>query len=162
MRPPILTKYPVDQIISNLKASKEKQVWIVRFIPQILSREKINANAISLLRRVSLLKSEPITNEELTKIKKHLKELKREDLVVIRQSSTRKQSVLIFCAHDDAPETIDGIERHIYRIIPNAKLKFGVSDINRDRCCVVKQKSWKLDKDRPTGIYSINDLALTD
>jgi len=82
--------------------------------------------------------------------------------VVIRQSSTRKQSVLIFCAHDDAPETIDGIERHIYRIIPNAKLKFGVSDINRDRCCVVKQKSWKLDKDRPTGIYSINDLALTD
>ena len=162
MRPPILTKYPVDQIISNLKASKEKQVWIVRFIPQILSREKINANAISLLRRVSLLKSEPITNEELIKIKKHLKELKREDLVVIRQTSTRKQSVLIFCAHDDAPETIDGIERHIYRIIPNAKLKFGVSDINRDRCCVVKHKSWKLDKDRPTGIYSINDLALTD
>ena len=162
MRPPILTKYPVDQIISNLKASKEKQVWIVRFIPQILSREKINANAISLLRRVSLLKSEPITNEELTKIKKHLKEVKREDVVVIGQTSTRKQSVLIFCAHDDAPETIDGIERHIYRIIPNAKLKFGVSDINRDRCCVVKQKSWKLDKDRPTGIYSINDLALTD
>ena len=162
MRPPILTKYPVDQIISNLKASKEKQVWIVRFIPQILSREKINANAISLLRRVSLLKSEPITNEELTKIKKHLKELKREDLVVIRQSSTRKQSVLIFCAHDDAPETIDGIERHIYRIIPNAKLKFGVSDINRDRCCVVKQKSWKLDKDRPTGIYSIWNLFFTN
>ncbi len=69
MRPPILTKYPIDQIISNLKASKEKDVWVVRFIPQILSKEKINANAISLMRRVSLLKSEPITNEELTKIK---------------------------------------------------------------------------------------------
>ena len=73
MRPPILTKYPVDQIISNLKGSKEKETWIVRFIPQILSKEKINANAISLMRRVSLLKSEPITNEELLKIKKHLK-----------------------------------------------------------------------------------------
>ena len=79
MRPPILTKYPVDQIISNLKGSKEKEIWIVRFIPQILSKEKINANAISLTRRVSLLKTEPITNEELTKIKKHLKELKRDD-----------------------------------------------------------------------------------
>jgi len=162
MRPPILTKYPIDQIISNLKASKEKDVWVVRFIPQILSKEKINANAISLMRRVSLLKSEPITNEELTKIKKHLKELGREDLVAIRQPSSRQENVLIFCAQDDAPETIDGIERHIYRIIPNAKLKFGVSDINRDRCCVVKQKTWKADKDRPTGVYSINDLALTD
>ena len=162
MRPPILTKYPVDQIISNLKVSKEKEIWIVRFIPQILSKEKINANAISLTRRVSLLKTEPITNEELTKIKKHLKELKRDDLVIIRQTSNRKQNVLIFCANDDAPETIDGIERHIYRIIPNAKLKFGVSDINRDRCCVVKEKTWKSDKDRPTGIYSISDFALTD
>ena len=57
MRPPILTKYPVDQIISNLKGSKEKEIWIVRFIPQILSKEKINANAISLTRRVSLLKT---------------------------------------------------------------------------------------------------------
>nr|MCH9781545.1 hypothetical protein [Betaproteobacteria bacterium] len=103
-----------------------------------------------------------ITNEELVKIKNHLKELGRDDLVAIRQPSSRKENVLIFCAHDDAPETIDGIERHIYRIIPNAKLKFGVSDINRDRCCVVKQKTWKSDKDRPTGVYSINDLALTD
>jgi len=50
----------------------------VRFIPQILSKEKINANAISLTRRVSLLKTEPITNEELTKIKKHLKEFLNE------------------------------------------------------------------------------------
>ena len=54
------------------------------------------------------------------------------------------------------------IRDSIYRIIPNAKLKFGVSDINRDRCCVVKVKTWKEDKDRPTGIYSISDLALTD
>ena len=73
MRPPILTKYPIDQIISNLKSSKEKDIWVVRFIPQILSKEKINANAISLMRRVSLLKSEPITNEELVKIKKTFK-----------------------------------------------------------------------------------------
>ena len=57
--------------------------------------------------------------------------------------------MLIFCAQDDAPETIDGIERHIYRIIPNAKLKFGVSDINRDRCCVVKTKFWKSRKRSP-------------
>ena len=72
------------------------------------------------------------------------------------------KNVLIFCEHDDAPETIDGIERHIYRIIPNAKLKFGVSDINRDRCCFVKEKTWELEKDRPTGVYSIADLSTLD
>ena len=161
MRPPILTKYPVEDIVSNLKSSKEKEVWIVRFIPQLLSKDKINENAISVVKRISLLKLEPLTNEELEKIRKHLKDLGRTDLVVIRQD-TRKQNILIFCAHDDAPETIDGIERHIYRIIPNAKLKFGASDINRDRCCIIKKKTWKTEKERPTGVYSITDLALTD
>ena len=74
MRPPILTKYPVEDIVSNLKSSKEKEVWIVRFIPQLLSKDKINANAISVVKRVSLLKLEPLTNEELEKIRKHLKD----------------------------------------------------------------------------------------
>lgn len=159
MRPPILSKYPAEQIIRNLKASKEKDVWIVRFIPQILNKEKINANAISLMKRVSLLRLEPISDQELEKIRRHLKEIGRDDLVCVRQMEKRQKNIIIFCAHDDAPETIDGIERHIYRIIPNAKLKFGASDINRDRCCVVKRKFWKTDKDRPTGIYSINELA---
>jgi hypothetical protein len=159
MRPPILSKYPAEQIIRNLKASKEKDVWIVRFIPQILNKEKINANAISLMKRVSLLRLEPISDQELEKIRRHLKEIGRDDLVCVRQMEKRQKNIIIFCAHDDAPETIDGIERHIYRIIPNAKLKFGASDINRDRCCIVKRKFWKTDKDRPTGIYSINELA---
>ena len=162
MRPPILTKYPVAQIITNLKASKEKEVWIVRFIPQILNKEKINANAISLMKRVSLLKLEPLTDKEIEKIQKHLKEVGRDDLVFSRQTEKRKKNKLIFCAHDDAPESIDGIERHIYRIIPNAKLKFGVSDINRDRCRIVKKRFWKTDKDRPTGVYSISDLGVSD
>jgi len=159
MRPPILTKYPAEQIIKNLKASKEKDVWIVRFIPQILNKEKINANAISLMKRVSLLRLEPISDQEVEKIRRHLKEIGRDDLVCVRQIEKRQKNIIIFCAHDDAPETTDGIERHIYRIIPNAKLKFGASDINRDRCCIVKRKFWKTDKDRPTGIYSINELA---
>ena len=162
MRPPILTKYPVAQIITNLKASKEKEVWIVRFIPQILNKEKINANAISLMKRVSLLKLEPLTDKEIEKIQKHLKEVGRDDLVFSRQTEKRKKNILIFCANDDAPESIDGIERHIYRIIPNAKLKFGVSDINRDRCRIVKKRFWKTDKDRPTGVYSISDLGVSD
>jgi len=162
MRPPILTKYPVEQIITNLKASKEKELWVVRFIPQILNKEKINANAISLMKRVSLLKLEPLTDKEIEKIQKHLKEVGRDDLVFSRQTEKRKKNILIFCANDDAPESIDGIERHIYRIIPNAKLKFGVSDINRDRCRIVKKRFWKTDKDRPTGVYSISDLGVSD
>ena len=162
MRPPILTKYPVEQIITNLKASKEKEVWVVRFIPQILNKEKINANAISLMKRVSLLKLEPLTDKEIEKIQKHLKEVGRDDLVFSRQTEKRKKNILIFCANDDAPESIDGIERHIYRIIPNAKLKFGVSDINRDRCRIVKKRFWKTDKERPTGVYAISDLGVSD
>ena len=162
MRPPILAKYPIDQIVTNLKKSKEKETWIIRFIPQLLSKEKINANAISLMKRISLLKLEPISNDELNKVRKHLSELGRDDLVISRQEDSRRKNVLIFCAQDDAPETIDGIERHIYRIIPNAKLKFGVSDINRDRCCVVTTQFWKLEKERPSGFYSITDLSLTD
>ena len=121
MRPPILTKYPVDDIISELKSSKEKVIWVVRFIPQLLSKDKINANAISVMKRVSLLKLEPLSADEFKKIQKHLNDLGRTDLVIMRQK-TKQQNVLIFCAQDDAPETIDGIERHIYRIIPNAKL----------------------------------------
>ena len=162
MRPPILSKYPVDEIVADLKRSKLSEKWIVRFIPQILSKDKLNANAISLTKRVSLLKTEPITKEELDRLKKYFKELKRDDLVIIRQEDNRQQRVLIFCAHDDAPETIDGLERHIYRVIPNAKLKFGASDINRDRCRIVKRRSWKTEKDRPTGVYSITDLSGSD
>ena len=162
MRPPILTKYPIDQIVTNLKASKNKDVWVVRFIPQLLNKEKINANAISLMKRVSLLKLEPVTNQEIEKIRKHLNDIGRDDLIFNRQTEKRKKNILIFCAHDDAPESIDGIERHIYRVIPNAKLKFGVSDINRDRCRIVKKKFWKSEKERPTGVYSIADLGPSD
>ena len=159
MRPPILSKYPVDEIIADLKASKDKEKWIIRFIPQILSKDKLNANAISLQKRISLLKTEPVSDEELERLQKYFKEQKKDDLIVIRQEQSRQQRVLIFCAHDDAPETIDGLERHIYRVIPNAKLKFGASDINRDRCRVVKRKTWKTEKERPTGVYSITDLT---
>jgi tetrahydrodipicolinate N-succinyltransferase len=162
MRPPILSKSPIEQIISDLKDSKEKERWVVRFIPQILNKDKLNANAISLMKRVSLLKLEPITDEELEKLKKYLIEQKREDLVVIRQKENRQKDVLIFCQNDDAPETIDGVERHIFRVIPNAKLKFGASDINRDRCCIVKRKTWKTEKDRPTGVYAAADLTVSE
>lgn len=158
MRPPILTKYPVEELVSSLKDSKESSVWATRFIPQILNKQKIHANAISLVKRISLFKKQPITDDDLGKMEKHFKEIGRDDLVCVRQTN-RKENVLIFCKHDDAPETIDGIERHIYRMIPNAKLKFGVSDINRDRCCIVKKKTWKIEKDRPAGVYSIADLA---
>ena len=54
MRPPILTKYPVEQIVKNLKDSKESNVWVTRFIPQLLNKQKIHANAISLIKRISL------------------------------------------------------------------------------------------------------------
>jgi len=159
MRPPILTKYPVDDLVANLKDSKDTIVWITRFIPQILNKQKIHANAISLVKRISLFKKQPINDEDIKKLESHFKEIGRDDLVFVRETGNRKENVLIFCKHDDAPETIDGIERHIYRIIPNAKLKFGVSDINRDRCCIVKKKTWKTEKDRPTGVYSIADIS---
>jgi|TARA_B110000014_G_scaffold262327_1_gene256042 hypothetical protein len=159
MRPPILTKYPVEELVSNLKDSKDSMVWVTRFIPQILNKQKIHANAISLMKRISLFKKQPFTDDDIQKLKNHLDEIGRDDLACVRQVGNKKDNVLLFCKHDDAPETIDGIERHIYRIIPNAKLKFGVSDINRDRCCIVKKKTWKTEKNRPTGVYSIADLA---
>jgi hypothetical protein len=162
MRPPILTKYPVESLISSLKESEEIIVWVTRFIPQILNKQKIHANAISIVKRISLFKKEPITDDEIQKLENHLNEIGRSDLVCVRQTEGRNANALLFCKHDDAPETIDGIERHIYRVIPNAKLKFGVSDINRDRCCIVKERTWKSDKDRPTGVYSIADLASLD
>ena len=162
MRPPILTKYPVDDLVANLKDSKDTMVWITRFIPQILNKQKIHANAISLVKRISLFKKQPINDEDIKKLESHFKEIGRDDLAFVRETGNRKENVLIFCKHDDAPETIDGIERHIYRIIPNAKLKFGVSDINRDRCSIIRKKNWKTEKDRPTGVYSIADLATLD
>jgi hypothetical protein len=162
MRPPILTKYPVDIIVSGLKESADTMIWVTRFIPQILNKQKIHANAISIVKRISLFKKQPLSNEDIQKLRNHLKEIGRDDIACVRQADSRKENVLLFCKHDDAPETIDGIERHIYRIIPNAKLKFGVSDINRDRCCIVKKKTWKTEQDRPTGVYSITDLSSLD
>ena len=162
MRPPILTKYPVEDLVVNLKDSKDTMVWVTRFIPQILNKQKIHANAISLVKRISLFKKQPINEDDIKKLQNHFKEIGRDDLACVRETDNRKKNVLIFCKHDDAPETIDGIERHIYRIIPNAKLKFGVSDINRDRCSIVKKKTWNTEKDRPSGVYSIADLSSID
>ena len=162
MRPPILTKYRADELVTNLKDSKDAIVWVTRFIPQILNKQKIHANAISLVKRISLFKKQPINEDDIKKLQNHFKEIGRADLACVRETDNRKENVLIFCKHDDAPETIDGIERHIYRIIPNAKLKFGVSDINRDRCSIVKKKTWNTEKDRPSGVYSIADLSSID
>jgi|TARA_B110000259_G_scaffold109787_1_gene125560 hypothetical protein len=162
MRPPILTKYRADELVTNLKDSKDAIVWVTRFIPQILNKQKIHANAISLVKRISLFKKQPINEDDIKKLQNHFKEIGRDDLACVRETDNRKENVLIFCKHDDAPETIDGIERHIYRIIPNAKLKFGVSDINRDRCSIVKKKTWNTEKDRPSGVYSIADLSSID
>ena len=96
MRPPILSKYPVDKIISNFKSSKEKEMWIVRFIPQILNKQKINANAISVMKRISLLRLEPLTNQETDKIKKLMMEIGREDIKCVRQTESKQKNVLIF------------------------------------------------------------------
>ena len=96
MRPPILSKYPVDKIISNFKSSKEKEMWIVRFIPQILNKQKINANAISVMKRISLLRLEPLTNQETDKIKKLMVEIGREDIKCVRQTEAKQKNVLIF------------------------------------------------------------------
>ena len=162
MRPPILTKFPIEQLVSSLKESPNSKLWITRFIPQILNKQKIHANTISLVKRISLFKKQPINEDDIKKLQNHFKEIGRDDLACVRETDNRKENVLIFCKHDDAPETIDGIERHIYRIIPNAKLKFGVSDINRDRCSIVKKKTWNTEKDRPSGVYSIADLSSID
>ena len=162
MRPPILTKYRVDELVTNLKDSKDAIVWVTRFIPQILNKQKIHANAISLVKRISLFKKQPINEDDIKKLQNHFTAIGRDDLACVRETDNRKENVLIFCKHDDAPEKIDGIERHIYRIIPNAKLKFGVSDINRDRCSIVKKKTWNTEKDRPSGVYSIADLSSID
>jgi len=91
MRPPILSKYPVDKIISNFKSSKEKEMWIVRFIPQILNKQKINANAISVMKRISLLRLEPLTNQETDKIKKLMVEIGREDIKCVRQTEAKQK-----------------------------------------------------------------------
>ena len=75
MRPPILTKYPVEELVSNLKDSKDAIVWVTRFIPQILNKQKIHANAISLVKRISLFKKQPINDDDIKKLENHLKRL---------------------------------------------------------------------------------------
>ena len=126
MRPPILTKYPVESLVSRLKESEETTIWATRFIPQILNKQKIHANAISIVKRISLFKKEPITDGEIQKLENHLEEIGREDLVCVRQTEGRNENALLFCKHDDAPETIDGIERHIYRFIQSEDIDWGV------------------------------------
>ena len=91
MRPPILTKYPVEQLVANLKDSKETSIWVTRFIPQILNKQKIHANTISLVKRVSLFKKQPITDTDIQKLEKHLKEIGRDDLICVRQTDSRKK-----------------------------------------------------------------------
>ena len=82
MRPPILTKYPVEELVSNLKDSKDSMVWVTRFIPQILNKQKIHANAISLMKRISLFKKQPFTDDDIQKLKNHLDEIGRDDLAL--------------------------------------------------------------------------------
>ena len=110
-------------------------MWIVRFIPQLLNKQKINANAISVMKRISLLRLEPLTNQETDKIKKLMMEIGRDDIVCVRQTESKQKNVLIFCGHDDAPESIDGIERYIYRIIPNAAMRRYLGRPFADRSC---------------------------
>ena len=94
MRPPILTKYPVEQIVKSLKDSKESNVWVTRFIPQLLNKQKLHANAISLIKRISLFKIQPITNDDLNKLEKHFKEIGRDDIVCVRQTDKKKEMVV--------------------------------------------------------------------
>ena len=97
MRPPILTKYPVEELVSNLKDSKDSMVWVTRFIPQILNKQKIHANAISLMKRISLFKKQPFTDDDIQKLKNHLDEIGRDDLACVRQVGNKKDNVLLYC-----------------------------------------------------------------
>ena len=66
-------------------------MWIVRFIPQILNKQKINANAISVMKRISLLRLEPLTNQETDKIKKLMVEIGREDIKCVDKQKLNKK-----------------------------------------------------------------------
>ena len=91
MRPPILTKYRVDELVTNLKDSKDAIVWVTRFIPQILNKQKIHANAISLVKRISLFKKQPINEDDIKKLQNHFKEIGRDDLACVRETDNRKK-----------------------------------------------------------------------
>ena len=91
MRPPILTKYRADELVTNLKDSKDAIVWVTRFIPQILNKQKIHANAISLVKRISLFKKQPINEDDIKKLQNHFKEIGRDDLACVRETDNRKK-----------------------------------------------------------------------
>ena len=53
---------------------------------------------------------------------------------------------------------VKGIEQVINKVSDKIEMKYGISYIDTDRCCIVANKNWD-DGNKPLGIYTMEELS---
>jgi hypothetical protein len=152
MRPKILQNYKNEDLSKMLSNSKSGELWIVRFVP-FLWNDFNKCNAVSIYKKKGIFKKETLTNEEYDEMLVGLSAAGYENLRMVKNIN----QVILFYTLNDSDGALKGIKSDIKTINKSIQVVAGVCDIDKDRCCIVKNKSWELNL-RPKGFYTIEDL----
>jgi hypothetical protein len=152
MRPKILSYYKNEQLEVMLENSKSGELWIARFSPLPWGSIELG-NAAILYKKTGFLGKETLTNEEFNAVLEAMSNVGYKDICMIK----REKDVLIFSKYDQTIGLLTGIDVVIKKLSNSIKIKAGISDIDKDRCCIVVNKYWE-DGNKPAGIYTMEDL----
>jgi len=153
MRPKILSHYKNEALEEMLKNSNTGELWIARFSPLPWGGIE-KGNAAILYKKNGFFATETITTDEFNIVLEAISNAGYEEICMIK----REKDVLIFSKLKDADGLLKGIDTVIEKLSNSIKIKGGVSDIDKDRCCIVANKYWGNAK-KPLGIYTMEDLS---
>jgi hypothetical protein len=152
MRPKILQNYKNEDLSKMLSNSNSGELWIVRFVP-FLWNDFNKCNAVSIYKKNGIFKKETLTNEEYDEMLVGLSAAGYENLRMVKNTN----QVILFYTLNDGDGALKGIKSDIKNINKSVQVAAGLCDIDKDRCCIVKNKSWDSNL-RPKGFYTIEDL----
>ena len=153
MRPKILKDYKNEQLEVMLANSKTGELWISKFVPLPWGGVE-HSNAMKLYKKNGFLRRETLTADEFNQLFNAINEAGYEEICLLKQ----EKYVLIFSKYKDSKGTLKGIEQVINKVSDKIEMKYGISYIDTDRCCIVANKNWD-DGNKPLGIYTMEELS---
>jgi len=143
------------QALENIfETTSNPTIWLNRFVPIPFQNIK-DANAIMLKVKTGIFSSRMLSIEEHAEVANDLKRIGFKTLTYSRNTT----GTMIVDTLNDSLGCLVDVHEKIKLFPAKFKIKLGISNIDRDRVVIVKEKFWDSEDKRPKGYYFIEDLT---
>ena len=136
------------------KNTSKDTIWVNRFIPLSFQNIK-NANAIMLKVKTGIFSSRMLSSEEHAEVVNYLLRIGFKSLTYSRNTT----GTMIVETLNDSLGCLVDVHEQIKLFPTTFKIQLGISNIDKDRVVIVKEKIWESEEKRPKGYHFIEDVT---